>query len=84
MKLSEAITRWRNLNESTAQIKSDTLQNEILLILHHVGDAEKAINEKDLSYVKRSLVDIRESANRLSKFVAPGQKQELDRATKED
>lgn len=65
-------------------MSSDTLQNEILLILHHVGDAEKAIKEKDLGYIGKSLSDIRESAKRLMHFIPSAMKQEVDRATSED
>jgi len=65
-------------------IKSDTLQNEVIVILHHVGDALKALEEKDLSYVKNSLIDIKESAERLEKFLTDSQKLEIRRATSND
>lgn len=69
---------------SESKISSDALQNEALLILHHVQDAEKAVKEKNLDYISKSLADIKESANRMAKFLPSDMKKEINRATSED
>lgn len=80
----ESMIRFNELLLESGKMSSDSLQNEILLILHHVGDAEKALTKKDLGYIENSLKDIRESAMRLSKFVPSNLRKDLDRATSED
>lgn len=84
MNFSESRDHFRKLQESKAPVDTDTLQNEILLILHHVGDIEKAVAEKDLSYAKKGLADIKEAAKRLEKYITPAERKELDRATEGD
>lgn len=84
MNFSESRNRFRQLQEGKAPVDTDSLQNEILLVLHHVGDAEKAVGEKDLGYIKKSLADIREAAKRLEKYITPAERAEVDRATKGD
>lgn len=60
-------------------MKSDTLQNEIIIIGHHIEDIEKGLNNKDIDYAKKGLHDIKEALVRLSKFVNPTQQDEINR-----
>lgn len=60
-------------------LNDDILQNELILINHHLDDIEKGLAENDINYIKRGLIDIRESINRLSKFITPQQSSELNR-----
>ncbi len=57
----------------------DKIQNELLIIAHHVEDALKGIGEGDLDYVKKSLYDISEVVSRLKKDLPPNFKAEIDR-----
>lgn len=63
-------------------ITLDQLQNEILLIAHHVEDAEEALKEGDLDYIQRSLTDIKEVAKRLGEFLPPSLRGEIKRIVK--
>ncbi len=58
---------------------SDVLQDEIIVIGHHVEDIESGIEEGDMDYAKKGLDDIKEALNRLSKFVNPNQRSEIAR-----
>ena len=58
---------------------SDALQNEIIVIGHHVNDIEEGLKDKDLDYVTRGLNDIKEALQRLQKLVDPDQRSEIDR-----
>lgn len=58
---------------------SDVLQNEIIVIGHHVQDIEEGLKEGDIDYAKKGLHDIKESLARLSEFVNPNQRSEIDR-----
>ena len=53
-------------------ITSDQLQNELIVIAHHVEDAMKGLGEGDTDYVKRALIDINEAVARLKKFLPNG------------
>lgn len=58
MKFSQAVLQKISLSD-------DVLQNEVILILHHVNDCLKGLQENDLTYVEKGLKDIEEVANRL-------------------
>ena len=58
---------------------SDVIQNEIIVIGHHVEDIEKGLDDGDIDYAKRGLHDIKEALQRLTKFVKPEQRSEIDR-----
>lgn len=58
---------------------NDALQNEIIIIGHHVEDIEHGIEDDDMNYVQKGLDDIKEALQRLSKFVNPEQRTEIDR-----
>jgi len=57
----------------------DAIQNEIIVIAHHVKDIEEGLKDKDYGYVQKGLNDIKESLDRLSKFTNPEQRSEIDR-----
>lgn len=44
----------------------DELQNELVLIAHHVHDAQEGLGRGDADYAKNSLHDIEESVRRLA------------------
>lgn len=46
-------------------ISSNDLENELLLIVHHVEDACEGLDKGDTDYTKNSLKDIKESLVRL-------------------
>lgn len=58
---------------------SDMLQNEIIVIGHHVEDIENGIEEGNIDYAKKGLDDIKEALQRLSRFVNPNQRSEISR-----
>jgi hypothetical protein len=58
---------------------NDALQNEIIIIGHHVEDIEHGIEDNNMNYVQKGLDDIKEALQRLSKFVNPEQRTEIDR-----
>lgn len=53
-------------------ISPDQLQNELIVIAHHVEDAMKGLNEHDTDYVKKALIDIKEAVDRLKGFLPNG------------
>lgn len=53
-------------------IKPDQLQNELIVIAHHVEDAMKGLEQGDTSYVKKALLDINEAIARLKGFLPNG------------
>lgn len=64
-------------------INKDQLQNELIVIKHHIEDAMIGLKENDPNYAMRSLEDINEVVDRLSKFITPNQKKEIDRIASE-
>ena len=60
-------------------MNTDALQNEIIVIGHHVEDIEKGLDQGDIDYAKKGLHDIKEALGRLSQFVKPEQRSEIDR-----
>jgi hypothetical protein len=63
--------RVEKKDDENVSLTSDKLQNELLLIVHHLDDADEGIKEDDLDYVKASLHDIREVVDRLSRVLSP-------------
>lgn len=59
-------------------ITPDQLQNELIVIAHHVEDAMKGLKEGDTSYVNKALIDINEAIARLKNFI-PNGSSEVDR-----
>lgn len=57
----------------------DKIQNELIIISHHVEDALKGIGEGDFDYVKKSLLDIMEVVDRLKKDLPSNLSHEIDR-----
>lgn len=55
----------------------DSLQNELILILHHVGDIEENIS--DPGYIKTALKDIKESIERMQKWLPDSAGKEIAR-----
>ena len=50
-------------------LSEDELQNELILIAHHLGDAEEGMDSGDVEYARASLRDIREVVARLKKYL---------------
>ena len=53
-------------------ITPDQLQNELIVIAHHVEDALKGLNKHDIDYAKKALIDIGEAVGRLKNFIPNG------------
>jgi len=51
-------------------LTEDSLQNELILIAHHLDDAEEGMGNDDLDYARASLRDIREVVGRLKKYLS--------------
>ncbi len=60
-------------------VGNDPLQNELILILHHVGDIEESLKKRDIRYALEGLKDIRESVQRLSSMLPSNQSKEISR-----
>lgn len=73
----------KSYHEWRETIGGDQLQDEIILILHHVGDIEEALRRKDIGYALEGLKDVKSSAERLAAFLSKPQSQEIKRATSE-
>ncbi len=56
----------------------DQLQNEAIVIAHHVEDALKGLEERDFNYVKKALLDIGEAVGRIKQLL-PNGASEVDR-----
>jgi soluble cytochrome b562 len=52
-------------------LTEDELQNQLILIVHHLDDAEEGMKKGDLDYAKASLKDIREVVDHLKQFISP-------------
>lgn len=60
-------------------LTQDQLQNELLLVQHHLNDAQAGLKEGDTNYVQKSLHDISEVVSRLSKLLGVNVRKELGR-----
>lgn len=73
MRTSQSAEWGRRLNavlngaveKAALDSSDDALQNELILIAHHVHDAEEGLGRGDADYAKNSLHDIEESVRRL-------------------
>ena len=65
------------------EVGSDDLQNELVLILHHVADIEKALQQGQTQYALLGLKDIKESCHRLAQGLSQSQAAGLDRTREE-
>lgn len=72
--------RLKPLREQS--LPDDALQNELIVIGHHVDDAEEALDEENPDYAREALKDIREALKRLSAFLTPDLTREILRVTK--
>ena len=54
------------------------MQAETSLILHHVQDCLEGLKEKDYNYVRKSILDIGEVGERLSKKLSPRQQDAIE------
>ena len=66
------------------RLTADQLQNELLIIAHHLDDIDEGLKDKDIDYVKKSLHDIREVIERLGGFLSKEQAAELERMSEQD
>lgn len=62
---------------------NDQLQNELIIIKHHVDDARKGIEDGDTDYAINSLHDIDEAIDRMKSFLDPNKSDEIDRIADE-
>ena len=62
-----------------SKLTLDILQNELILIDHHLGDIEKALEEGDPGYAKKGLKDAKEAVQRLSVYLPGKMSGELKR-----
>src|SRR3990172_5552972 len=60
-------------------LKNDQLQNELIIVLHHLNDIDEGLDKNDINYVKKGLNDIREALDRLKDFLNPEQIEEINR-----
>lgn len=60
-------------------IDRDTLQNELIIIAHHVDDIKESLRRRDIDYALGALDDIKEVIERLSSFLTDDQKDEIER-----
>lgn len=60
-------------------MNTDQIQNELIVIAHHVEDAENGLKEQDLDYTQNSLNDIKEAIERLKQLIPQRQRTEIDR-----
>jgi hypothetical protein len=58
-------------------LTEDELQNQLILIVHHLDDAEEGMKDGDLDYAKASLKDIREVVDHLKGFLSPAVAEEV-------
>lgn len=61
------------------KMNSNEIENEVIIIAHHVEDIEEGLQKNDITYVKNGLKDIRESLERIKKLLKPDQQSEIDR-----
>lgn len=61
-------------------LSSDVLEDEIILIKHHVSDITEALKQKETDYALEGLKDISESCDRLQRFLPGGEFREVNRA----
>lgn len=57
----------------------DQFENELVLISHHVNDIQEGLKDGDLDYARKGLADIRESLDRLEKFLPSSMREEFSR-----
>lgn len=60
-------------------IPNDTIQNELIVIQHHLDDMKEGLKSKDIPYVMKGVTDIEESIKRLSSMLKPREKTEIER-----
>jgi hypothetical protein len=76
--LDAALGRVRvEKKDEQVSLTSDKLQNELILIVHHLDDVDEGLGENDLDYVKASLRDIREVVDRLARVLSPEHAQNI-------
>ena len=73
MRTSQSAEWGRRLNNALGvevrkeipELSDDALQNELILIAHHVHDAQEGLGRGDADYATNSLKDIEEAVRRL-------------------
>jgi len=61
------------------QISPDQLQNELLVLSHHIDDVIKAVKTKDHRSALLGLTDCREIIDRIANFLPPNKASEIER-----
>jgi hypothetical protein len=65
------------------KITDDQLQNELILINHHLSDMEEGLADGDTDYVQRGIDDVREIITRLNSMLPSQLQGELSRTDDE-
>lgn len=60
-------------------IPNDIIQNELIVIQHHLDDMKEGLKSRDIPYVMRGVTDIEESIKRLSSMLKPRERTEIER-----
>jgi hypothetical protein len=60
-----------NFLQWVEKVNGDDLQNELILILHHIADIEKNLQHKEIHTALQGLGDVRESVKRLMVHMTP-------------
>lgn len=78
---NKQLVSWLRANCKFASAEDDAyLATQVALLLHHVEDCLKGIDEGDLGYAKKGLNDIREVAEGLQKELPKEMARGVDRA----
>lgn len=70
----------KNFVKWMENLSTDNLQNELVLILHHVGDIKESLRKNEIDYALAGLKDIEESVQRLSEGLSKNQVSNMNKA----
>lgn len=77
----ESANHWRAVSGRHESVGSDDLQNELILILHHVHDIEKNLKSGEVQTALQGLGDVREAVERVMSYLPSAQVRGIERAT---
>lgn len=75
------MNKFDKFAERRKKLTTDKLQNELVLIDHHLTDIEKGITGKDYKYAIKGIKDAQEAVQRLKGFLPKPMGDELDRVS---
>ena len=79
MKFSESILK----KYSDKNIDIEDLSNLAMLLQHHVEDCIKGLDDKDLDYCRKGLLDINEISEKIKEILPKEIKNSIDRVSDE-